>query len=251
MVEQVQMEGNVTGSEKPVEENTESSVSNNGERPEWLPEKFKSPEDLSKAYSELEKKFTQSRQESNQNDNDANEPTEEVSTEDARQTVENAGLDFDKIQSEFNQNNTLSEETYKEMESKGIPKAMVDSYIEGQKSLGEQYLKEIYEFAGGENTYQEMSQWASENLSESEIDAFNKSVTSKNQSEARLAIDGMMSRYRTNGGVEPNLVSGKASASVESYQSWRQVTKDMANPEYQKDPAFRESVQKKLSRSKL
>ena len=29
------------------------------DRPEWLPEKFKTPEDMSKAYSELEKKLGQ------------------------------------------------------------------------------------------------------------------------------------------------------------------------------------------------
>ncbi|RPG97219.1 MAG: hypothetical protein CBD25_000245, partial [Candidatus Pelagibacter sp. TMED165] len=33
------------------------------ERPEWLPEKFKSAEDLSKAYTELEKQFSQKQNE--------------------------------------------------------------------------------------------------------------------------------------------------------------------------------------------
>tara|TARA_A100000172_G_C3043438_1_gene111427 strand:- start:836 stop:1585 length:750 start_codon:yes stop_codon:yes gene_type:complete len=246
MVEQVQMEGNVTGSEKPSEEN----ISTTEERPEWLPEKFKSGEDLSKAYTELEKKFTQSRQESSDPATESTETSEEVSSENAREVVENAGLDFDKISKEFAENDTLSEETYKEMESKGIPKEMVDSYVEGQRSLGNQYLNEIYGFAGGEETYQEMSQWASDNLAEGEIEAFNKSITSRNQAEARLAIDGLMSRYKMNGGVEPNLVTGRASSSVEAYESWAQVTKDMAKPEYHKDPAFRDAVQKKLSRSK-
>ena len=176
MVEQVQMEGNVTGSEKPSEEN----ISTTEERPEWLPEKFKSGEDLSKAYTELEKKFTQSRQESSDPATESTETSEEVSSENAREVVENAGLDFDKISKEFAENDGLSEETYKEMESKGIPKAMVDSYVEGQRSLGNQYLNEIYGFAGGEETYQEMSKWASDNLAEGEIEAFNKSITSSN-----------------------------------------------------------------------
>ena len=43
----IRVEGNVTGSEAPVPEVAE-------DRPEWLPEKFKSPEELSKAYGELE-----------------------------------------------------------------------------------------------------------------------------------------------------------------------------------------------------
>lgn len=241
MVEQVQVEGNVTGSEAPVEQTQES-------RPDWLPEKFKSPEDLSKAYGELEKQFTQSRQEATQAEE---KPVEAETNTEAREAVENVGLDFDSMQKEFADNGELSEETYKDLEAKGIPKEMVDAYVEGQQAKADAYSNELYQFAGGEEAYQEMSQWASENLSDSEVDAFNSAITSGNQSQARLAIDGLVSRYRDNGGAEPTLVGGKASASVDTYNSWAQVTKDMGTPEYKKDPAFRDAVQQKLSRSTL
>lgn len=248
MVETVQVEGNVTGSEAPVEQVEES-------RPEWLPEKFKTPEDLSKAYGELEKQFTQSRQEASKDEEtaDSNEVSsnETEAVTEARDAVENAGLDFDAMQQEFADNGELSEKTYKDLEAKGIPKEMVDAYVEGQEAKAEAYSQEIYGFAGGEEAYQEMSQWASENLSDSEIDAFNGAITSGNSSQARLAIDGLVSRYRDNGGAEPTLVGGKASASVDTYSSWAQVTKDMGTPEYKKDPAFRDAVQQKLSRSSI
>lgn len=241
MVESVQVEGNVTGAEAP----TEPTETN---RPEWLPEKFKSPEDLSKAYGELEKQFTQSRQEETQTE--AEQPAPD-SAEEARETVENAGLDFDAMQSEFSENGNLSDETYKSLQDKGIPKEMVDAYVEGQESLANAYEQELYSFAGGKDAYTEMSTWASENLSDSEINAYNSSLQSRNESQARLAIDGLMSRYRDNGGAEPTLVGGKASASVDTYSSWAQVTKDMSTAEYKKDPAFRATVEKKLGRSSL
>lgn len=248
MVEQVQVEGNVTGSEAPVEQVEES-------RPEWLPEKFKTPEDLAKGYSELEKQFTQSRQEAAKPEettsNNEVSPSETEAVAEAREAVEDAGLDFDSMQQEFADSGELSEKTYKDLEAKGIPKEMVDAYVEGQQAKAEAYSKEIYGFAGGEESYKEMSQWASENLSDSEVEAFNSAITSGNQSQARLAIDGLVSRYRDNGGAEPTLVGGKASASVDTYNSWAQVTKDMGTPEYKKDPAFRDAVQKKLSRSTL
>jgi len=240
MVEQVQVEGNVTGAEAPLEQTEEA-------RPEWLPEKFKSPEDLSKAYSELEKQYTQSRQE-------AAKPTEETPAEnpaEAREAVENVGLDFDAMQKEFNESGELSEATYKGLEAKGIPKEMVDSYVEGQQAKATEMTNEIYSFAGGEEAYKEMAQWAADSLPESEIDVFNAAITSGNSAQARLAIDGMVSRYRDNGGAEPTLVGGKASASVDTYSSWAQVTKDMSTAEYKKDPAFRATVEKKLGRSKL
>ena len=42
-----------TGPEVPIEE-----AQDNQDRPEWLPEKFKSAEDMAKSYTELEKKFS-------------------------------------------------------------------------------------------------------------------------------------------------------------------------------------------------
>lgn len=235
----IQVEGNVTGSEAPVPEVTE-------DRPEWLPEKFKSPEELSKAYGELEKQFTQSRQEVNQTD--TSEP-EQQATADARQAVENAGVDFEGLQQEFADNGELSQQTYADLEKRGIPKDMVDTYIEGQKALATEYQAELFGFAGGEDAYSEMAEWAMDNLSEDEIDAYNEAIVSGNSAQARLAIDGLATRYRNSEGVQPNLVGGKASSSVDTYASWAQVTADMARPEYAKDPAFRQTVQNKLARS--
>lgn len=248
MVDTVQVEGNVTGSEAPVEQTQEA-------RPEWLPEKFNSPEDLSKAYGELEKQYTQSRQEAAQ----AKEATaSDVETSnasetegEAREAVENAGLNFEAMREEFAENGDLSEQTYKDLQDRGIPKDMVDAYVEGQTAKATAYTQEIFGYAGGEESYKGMTEWAADNLSDSEIDAFNDAITSGNTSQARLAIDGMVSRYRDNGGYEPSLLSGKASASVDTYDSWAQVTKDMATTEYKKDPAFRQAVEKKLGRSAL
>ena len=45
-----------TGPEAPQEEAPQDNQPS--ERPEWLPEKFKTPEDLAKSYSELEKKLS-------------------------------------------------------------------------------------------------------------------------------------------------------------------------------------------------
>ena len=126
---------------------------------------------------------------------------------------------------------------------------MVDTYIEGQKALATEYQTELYSFAGGEENYNEMAEWATENLSDDEVDAYNDAIVSGNSAQARLAIDGLVQRYRNAEGVQPRLVGGKASASVDTYNSWAQVTADMAKPEYKKDPAFRQAVSNKLARS--
>lgn len=245
MVDQVQVEGNITGAEAPPVETVQE------DRPEWLPEKFNSPEDLSKAYSELEKQFTQSRQEAKEEPQTTEEPKVESTEtpEDAKAAVENVGLDFEGMKQEYADNGKLSEETYKDLETKGIPKDMVDAYVAGQEAKAAAFTNEIYEIAGGEESYKEVSQWAAESLSEDEVDAFNGAVSSGNQTLAKLAVEGLMARYKGSGSAEPELLGGKASSSVETYTSWAQVTKDMGSAEYKKDPAFRKAVEAKLARS--
>ena len=96
-----------------------------------------------------------------------------------------------------------------------------------------------------------MTGWAAENMSPSEKEAYNTAVNSGNLDQAKLAVDALAMRYKNNVGSEPNLVGGKASASVDVYESWAQVTTDMKSSTYVKDPAFRASVERKLGRSKL
>jgi hypothetical protein len=237
----VQMEGNITGSEAPEQEVQQ-------EKPDWLPEKFNSPEDMAKAYGELEKQFTQSRQAETQ------EKVPEVETpdvEDAKEAVESVGLDFDAMSQEFMDTGELSEATYAELAEKGIPQEIVDAYINGQQAIASGIHNEIYNSVGGQDNYNSMINWATENMNEGEIDAFNNAVNSGSLDTARLAVEGLSSRFRSVNGTEPNLVEGKSSSSVDAYQSWAQVTKDMKSAEYTKDAAYREAVQKKLSRSNI
>jgi len=53
MAESITITEDPTGPEAPIE----AEQDNSSARPEWLPEKFQSPEDLAKSYAELEKKL--------------------------------------------------------------------------------------------------------------------------------------------------------------------------------------------------
>ena len=96
-----------------------------------------------------------------------------------------------------------------------------------------------------------MTEWAADNMNQAEKDAFNLAVNSGDMAQAKLAVEALNARYKNMVGVEPNLVGGRPSESVDTYQSWAQVTTDMKKPAYSKDPAFRATVEKKLGRSKL
>lgn len=218
------------------------------ERPEWLPEKFKSPEDMAKAYSQLESKLGQGQQEQDQEEV---ETTGEETASDVAELLDNKGLDFDVFQQEYNENGQLSDDAYAALDEAGFPRSVVDTWIQGQDALASQVTGEMYNIVGGQEDYNNMVSWAADTLPESEIDAFNATMTSQNPDMIRLAIQGLNARYRSE--AEPSLLQG-GTGTVSSggrFESNAELTAAMSDPRYSKDPAYRQQVADKLARSSL
>jgi hypothetical protein len=97
------------------------------DRPEWLPNKFDSPEALAQAYTELEQRMGRQGQEQ-QEDSEWTHDEDNVSveTEEDPSEVQNflasRGLDFNQFQEEFNQSGGLSEDAYGALEKAGMGK---------------------------------------------------------------------------------------------------------------------------------
>lgn len=218
------------------------SQETSSERPEWLPEKFSSAEDLAKAYSELEKKFSTKTTETNEQPSDLKiKPTEEVK----EQTNS-----LDKFYTEYANDGGLSENSYSELAKMGINRQTVDAYISGQEALQQQHTASIMSTVGGQENYNNMVQWASQNLSKSEIEAFNKTVDTGTIEQAQLAIAGINAKYQANT-REPNLFSGHKADTNEGYESVAQMLTDINNPKYQTDSAFRRKVESKVKNSNV
>ena len=253
MVDTIEVKEAETTSEKPVEEKSTQSI-------EGLPEKFKSVEDLAKSYSELEKKLGEQNPKQEEVDpvNKA-ELKEEAPKEEpkndleiAEKAVDNAGLDMSSLADEYAQNGKLADKSYEALEKSGIPKEYVDQFIAGQKAIGEQQTNTVKDMVGGNEAYDEMAKWASDNMSEGEKKAYNTAVNSQDMDTVKLAVESLKAKYQTANGTEPNLVQGKATPATEQgYASWAEVTQAMADPRYAKDPAYQAAVKTKISNSDL
>lgn len=227
-------------------------------RPEWLPEKFKSAEDLAKAYSELEKKLG-SRQapeatEKAQDGKDQEKGTDLPDAEEtARKAAESAGLNFDDMSARYWENGSLDETDYEALEKSGIPKNIVDQFIAGQEALLNTTRQGVFNAVGGEQTYVAMTEWAADNMSESEIDAYNKAVNSGDMNMAMMAVKGLQARFSAAEGFEPTRsVSGaNAKPTANVYRSIAELEKDINDPRYKNDTAFRRDVEQKLARSDI
>lgn len=208
--------------------------------------KYKSVEEMEKAYKELESKLGNNNEEGQVQNKEA-EAGEPQTTEEAKELTEAQGFDYSKLETEFNDNGSLSEGTYQALADKGIPKETVDNYIAGQQAIVTQAQTQLQAIAGGEDGYNQMIVWASENLSEGEKNAFNTSLSDTNQAE--FAIKGLYAQYKSTLG--PNLVKPGETApqGTRGYQSKAEMTADMHNPKYKSDPAFRAMVSRKIAQA--
>jgi hypothetical protein len=235
-------------SQEHVQEMLNKELQSTEERPDWLPEKFKSAEDMAKAYSELESKLGQPQQ---QQETEEVAVTGEESSSEVAELLDSKGLNFDVFQQEYAETGQLSPDAYQALEEAGFPESMVDSWIAGQNALASQMTTEMYDIAGGGEEYAQMVQWASDNLPENEVSAYNVTMESGDPNLIRLAVQGLNARYRSE--AEPNLLQGGTGAVSTGgrFDSTAELTAAMSDPRYAKDPAYRQAVADKLAKSSL
>ena len=210
------------------------------ERPEWLPDKFNSPEELAKAYSELQSSYTRQRQ-MDEDEGDSEQPSE------------GQGFDFTRYSDEFAENGDLSDDSIEAIEAQGIPREMIDGYIAGQQALLDAQFNSIYSEVGGEDAYNDMIEWAGDNLPEGEQNAFNRAIMEGTDDDMMFAIRGLAMRYGSQGGGAQPLVQGSTSPSGASggFNSLAELTAAMKDPRYNKDPAYRKQIETRLSVSNI
>lgn len=220
--------------------------------------KFKSQEDLLKAYQELQKKLGQgdAQEEGEEASEEPTEASEEAPEEQeeapaAEQALSKAAEEYAKGQ--------LTDATIEElskMDSKDLIKAYVEFYSKNaqqyqqQAALQQSEQEAIVNIAGGQQGYSEMIQWAAQNLDQSEIDAYNSVTNSGNYAAIKFAAEALYNRFTAAEGNEAPLVTGKAPTSgVKPYRSQAELARDISDPRYHNDPAFRQDVEERLARS--
>jgi hypothetical protein len=211
------------------------------DRPEWLPEKFKSPEDMASAYSELEKKMGAGVEQ--EEESEVQEETDDTQEEDldSNNIVVEASKEF------FQNDGKLSEETYEKLAKAGISREIVDSYAAGQKALMDSQEGDIKSVTNGE--WDAMADWATNNLSPQEIETFDQMVTQGSVDQAKLAVKGVYAQYRAENGSGPRLVQGAVSgSSTMPFKSNQELARAMSNPKYKSgDKAYHEEIDRRIA----
>jgi len=207
------------------------------ERPEWLPDKFVSPEAMAKAYTELEGRMAQQ------------EPQE--SQEDGLQPLSRD--DFSQFSQELQMTGDVSEESKQQMVDWGLPREIVEAHVEGQKAALQLEIQSVQNEVGGSEAYSQMIEWAGQNLDEADQTAFDQAVTQGGMEQMMFAVRSLKARWEASGGRSGNIIQGDTSAaqSYTGYRSLAELTAAMKDPRYRDDVAYRRDVETRLSNSDI
>ena len=230
--------------------------------------KFKSVEDLANSYKELQGKLGQTSTEESTLEASTEEETqtEESQTEESdfdpsefygeglANVLEEAGIDAQDISTRFEESGEISEDDYTKLNKAGFSKNVIDSYLAGIKAqtfgaveVAETQIKAIQDSVGGEQGYERLTNWAVENLSSDQVEAFNALTQTGNAAQIQLAVNGLQAQYNNSMGNEPSLLSGKSGQSGPTpYRSTAEVVTAMKDPRYGKDVGYTEDVQRRL-----
>ena len=256
------------------------------EQENLLAGKYRKPEDLEAAYLELQKKLgdqesTPAEEEVQedpapeqldpasyyQEDGSVNYDTaEQVYGEKISEVFKDNEIDPFKMNEYFVENNgTLSDEMYDTLGKAGLTKNLVDSYLEGVRNqvgmesiqpdpvspvLTDAEVAEVKTIAGGEQGYNDLMAWAGDNISDVDAKNFDDVIETGNKAAVTFAVKALMAQYEDAQGRDTNLITGKKSK-TETYRSMAEVVRDMGNPLYDRDEAYRDDVRRKLEASNI
>jgi hypothetical protein len=216
------------------------------EQEQRLAGKYKNAQELEAAYLELQKKL-------------GDQPTEETSEETSEEAEEESSTEslLDQLW-EQSQSEQYDDDTLQQI-AKADPNELAQMYLEyrnkaesnNQTQMTEEYANSLKSAVGGDEQYNEMLGWASQNLTSEEIDAYDDIMEKGDPSAAYWAVQALSYRYRDSNGVEGNLVQGKSPGTGGAFRSQAEVVQAMSDPRYDNDPAYRQDVMRKLERSNV
>lgn len=191
--------------------------------------KFRSAEDLEKAYLELEKKLGQSKTQTEESSDDAADDEDDG---DAQAEVHG-----------------------QEGEQDGQEREQVDEGDEGEQPAEEgpritpDQEKALLDEVGGLDTYNQALLWAGESFTQPEINTFNSLLATGDPGVVEFAVKGLVTRFKNNGDFEGQQFSGKAirGQGAKPFRSQAELAEAIGSPKYRNDPAYRLDVEARLA----
>ena len=237
-------EESTEGEETEEEQQGDTEESQPEEVTEGEPEEFKpigeTPADINEASQQLEE--------------------HEAGFNDMVATAIEHGLSQDavtRIQQEYQNEDSLSDESYRELAEAGYSKAFVDAYIRGQEALVNQYVDKVMDFVGGRERFQQVYGHMQTNNPEG-AEALIKAFESRDVATMKTILNlAGQSRDKTFGKKAERTITKRATPAkpvarkAEGFESQAEMIKAMSDPRYRSDSKYRREVEQKVIDSKF
>lgn len=168
----------------------------------------------------------------------------------AADIVAKAGLTMEGLRQEISTDGKLSDASRDAIIKQGVPEWLVDEYVTLAADRVQAQTTSALDYAGGEDTWNQMSTWAAQNLPEAEKVRVNALLGS---ADWKTGVDVLKTHMNAAKGTsrEGRLQSGVQSGSTgaSGFSSRAEQTAAIQSDKYKKDPAFRKEVAARIAAS--
>ena len=130
-----------------------------------------------------------------------------------------------------------------EEETSSEPEADVETLSEAQ-------AQELMDAVGGEKAYKSMLDWAGDNFAKEEVEMYDSVMESGNPNAIFFAVQALNARYNDAVGTDGQLLTGRGAQNTDdSFKSQAELVQAMNDPRYERDPAYRQELMRRLENS--
>lgn len=206
------------------------------EQQNLLAGKYKSAEELERGYLELQKRMGEG------------QPNQQATSDVSDQLA--------KAYESYTSDKNFDASAFENVSKEDLIKAFFENSEEVPQAEGgegpdltQDQVDGMMNSVGGKEQYQQIMNWAVQNLPKSDIEAFDAIVESANPFQINMAVEAMAKRYTDANGQEGQTIQGRSAKMTDSYRSQAEMIRDMNDPRYDSDPAYRNDVMTKLANS--
>ena len=118
------------------------------------------------------------------------------------------------------------------------------------ETLSEAQAQELMDMVGGDKAYKSMLEWAGDNFGKEEVEMYDKVMESGNPNAIFFAVQALQSRYNDSVGSDGQLLTGRGAQNTDdSFKSQAELVAAMSDPRYDRDPAYRADLMRRLENS--
>ena len=118
------------------------------------------------------------------------------------------------------------------------------------EGLSEEQAEFLMDMVGGDKAYKSMLQWASDNFSKDEVSMYDSVMESGNPNAIYYAVQALQARYNDGTGTDGQTLTGRGAENTDdSFKSQAELVAAMSDPRYDRDPAYRADLMRRLENS--